>query len=69
VKLVELKSDTFPIQNVLKEGDDISPALCNFGFIRVNRKVLESWEGMELDGTDHLLVFYFFGENSYHRKI
>jgi hypothetical protein len=24
---------------------------------------------MELDGTDHLLVFYFFGENSYHRKI
>jgi hypothetical protein len=42
VKLVELKSDTFPIQNVLKEGDDISPALCNFGFIRVNRKVLES---------------------------
>jgi hypothetical protein len=49
-------SDTFPIQNVLKQGDALSPLLSNFTLEHAIRRVQENQMGVKWNGTHELLV-------------
>jgi hypothetical protein len=65
-------SDSFPIQNGLKQGDALSPLLFNFGLDYAIRKVQENQVGLKLNGT-HQLIFYandvnLLGDNIYITK-
>jgi hypothetical protein len=50
-------SDSFLIQNGLKQGDDLSPLLSNFALEYDIRKIQENQVGLKLNGTHHLLAY------------
>jgi hypothetical protein len=56
VRIDKHLSDAFPIQNGLKRGASISSWLFNFPLECAIRKIQESKDGLELNGTNQVLI-------------
>ena len=47
----------FPIRNGLKQGDALSPLICNVSLEYGSRRVQANRGGLKLNGTIHFLVY------------
>jgi hypothetical protein len=63
VRLGKRLSDSFPIQNGLKQGDALSPLLSNFALEYVIWKVQEKKVGLKLNVTHQLDDVNVLGDN------
>ena len=57
VRISKYLSDMFPIKNVLKQGDALSPLFFNFALYFTIRSVEVNQDGLKLNGTLQLLVY------------
>jgi hypothetical protein len=57
LRIDEHLSDSFPIQNGLKQGNALSPLLLNFALECAITKVQENQVRLKLNGTHQVLVY------------
>jgi hypothetical protein len=57
VRIGKHLSDSFPIQNDLKQGDALSPLLFNFTIEYAIRKFQENQVGLKLNETHQLMAY------------